>query len=101
MIKFKRSIWVDKAEFETWFGMEIKTYKGRPKVSIYLYTGDPTDEMTTHHLIKNDFRSKEDAVKYAIDDTRRIYSAMIDRQILEKQEEKKALLEKAKEDNNK
>lgn len=103
MIKFKRSIWVDKTEFVTWFGMEIKTYKGRPKVNIYLYTGDPKDGTATHHLINNNFSSKEDAVKFAVEDTRRMYSNMIDRQILEKQEIKRALLEKAKQDekNNK
>ncbi|MFA8435638.1 MAG: hypothetical protein ACEPOZ_14050 [Marinifilaceae bacterium] len=86
MIKFKRHINVKGQKIETWLGMVIKKKSGRPNVSIYYYTGDPKDELSTHNLIKSDFKSKDEAVRYAVRFMKNLYSELLDRQAKEEAE---------------
>ena len=88
MIKFKRHIKVDEQVFETWFGMDIKKKGGSPNVSIYYYTGDPEDEFTVHQLIKANFRSKDEAVRFGTKYMRGMYKDMIKREASVPNEEK-------------
>lgn len=80
MIKFKRHIKVDDQVFETWFGMEIKKKGNRPNVSIFYYTDDPNEELSVHQLIKGNFTSKDEAVKYGTRFMRRMYQDMMNRE---------------------
>ncbi|NOU60040.1 hypothetical protein [Marinifilum caeruleilacunae] len=80
MIKFKRHIKVDDQVFETWFGMDIKKKGSRPNVSIFYYTDDPNEELSVHQLIKANFTSKDEAVKYGTRFMRRMYQDMIKRE---------------------
>lgn len=89
MIKFKRHIKVDGEVFETWMGLDIKKKGGRPNVSVFYYTDDPELEMTAHHLIKANFKSKEEAVKHGCLFMRAMYKDMIKREkgLVDKNEE--------------
>lgn len=80
MIKFKRHIKVDEQVFETWFGMEIKKKGNRPSVSIFYYTDDPNDELSVHQLIKGNFASKDEAVRFGTKYMRSMYKDMIKRE---------------------
>ncbi|RKD96073.1 hypothetical protein [Marinifilum flexuosum] len=87
MIKFKRHIKVDDQVFETWFGMDIKKKGGKPNVSIFYYTDDPNEELSVHQLIKGNFTSKDEAVKYGTRFMRRMYQDMIKREASSSSEE--------------
>ena len=85
MIKFKRHINVNNQKIETWFGMVIKKKGGRPNVSIYYYTEDPSSDLSMHHLIKANFQSNEEALRYTVVHMKRLYTELMERQ---KEEEK-------------
>nr|WP_320117286.1 hypothetical protein [uncultured Marinifilum sp.] len=80
MIKFKRHIKVDEQVFETWFGMDIKKKGNRPSVNIYYYTGDPNEDLSVHQLIKGNFGSKDEAVRFGTKYMRSMYKDMIKRE---------------------
>ena len=77
MIKFKRQIYVKEKKYETWFGLDIKKNSGRPNVSIYYYTGDPDDKLTVSNLIKANFKSKEEAVKFGVTFMKQMYRELM------------------------
>ncbi len=79
MIKFKRHIKVDEQVFETWFGMDIKKKGNRPNVSIYYYTDDPNSETSVLEMIKGNFTSKDEAVRYGVRFMRSMYKDMMQR----------------------
>ncbi len=80
MIKFKRHIKVDEQVFETWFGMDIKKKGNRPNISIFYYTDDPNSETSVFEIIKGNFTSKDEAVRYATRFMRNMYKDMIKRE---------------------
>ncbi len=80
MIKFKRHIKVDEQVFETWFGMDIKKKGSRPSISIFYYTDDPSSETSVFEMIKGNFTSKDEAVRYAVRFMRSMYKDMIKRE---------------------
>ncbi len=80
MIKFKKHIKVDEHVFETWLGMDIKKKGNKPNVSIFYYTDDPNNETSTFEMIKGNFTSKDEAVRYAVRFMRNLYKDMLKRQ---------------------
>lgn len=80
MIKFKRHIKVNEQVYETWFGMEIKKKGNKPNVSIYYYTDDPNEELSVNQLIKSNFTSKDEAIRYGIKYMRQMYQDMLKRE---------------------
>ncbi len=80
MIKFKKHIKVDEQVFETWLGMDIKKKGNKPNVSIFYYTDDPNNETSTFEMIKGNFASKDEAVRYAVRFMRNLYKDMLKRQ---------------------
>ncbi len=80
MIKFKRHIKVDEQVFETWFGMDIKKKGNRPNISIFYYTDNPNNETSVFEMIKGNFTSKDEAVRYAVRFMRSMYKDMIKRE---------------------
>ncbi|MFA9372137.1 MAG: hypothetical protein ACERIH_10550 [Labilibaculum antarcticum] len=88
MIKILRHIKVGDQEFVTWFGMEIKKKGNRPNIDIFYYTGDPSDELSMHQLIKSKFQSKQEAMQFGIKYMRSLYQDLIkrDKELSENQE---------------
>ena len=80
MIKFKRNVKVDDQVFETWFGMDIKKKGSKPNVSIYYYTNDPNKDIGVSQLIKSNFSSKDEAIRYGIRFMRKMYQDMMKRE---------------------
>lgn len=80
MIKFVRHIKVGDQEFETWFGMEIKKKGNRPNIDIFYYTGNPSEELSMHQLIKANFQSKKEALQFGIKYMRSMYQEMMKRE---------------------
>lgn len=89
MIKYKRHIKVADQEFLTWFGLEIKKKGNRPSVDLYYYTDDPSEELSIHQLVKNNFTSKQEALQYGIKYMRTMYQEMIKREKEASKEEPK------------